>query len=298
MQGKYLFRFAHISDLHFSCLFFSPLQFFSKRWIGNFNLLINRKKKFNPAHLYTLIPLFQELQLDGVLLTGDLTTTSHAREFEMAKKFVDALIKAGLNVFLIPGNHDHYTRSAYKKRQFYSYFNPVHAKDPMSFFKLQDDKVSVIHLGKNWWLLALDSAEPTSLFSSHGVFSEQVQKNLEHALSLIPSNHKALLINHFPLFEIENKKSLHRCEELRDVLRRYPQVKLYLHGHTHRHIVADLRPSQLPIVADSGSTGQKKEASWNLIDITEQGCEIAVYKKPESISSENWTRQCQWNFTW
>src|SRR5580698_9431521 len=154
MKVKSLFRFAHISDLHFSRLSFGPSQFFSKRWVGNLNLILNRKKKFDQTHLYTLIPLFQNLQINGVFITGDLTSTSHNSEFEMAKKFVDTLKEAGLKVFLIPGNHDHYTRKAFRDLIFYRYFNSVqHTDDPMSFFQLKDDKVSATFLGQNWWLL-------------------------------------------------------------------------------------------------------------------------------------------------
>jgi 3',5'-cyclic AMP phosphodiesterase CpdA len=299
MQEKTLFRFAHISDLHFSRIFFNPAQFLSKRWVGNLNLLLNRKKNFCPEYAYALIPLFQELKIDGVLLTGDLTSTSHVKEFEMAKKYIDALIAANLKVYLIPGNHDQYTQEAFRKRTFYRYFNTVHhANDPLSFFKLEEDKISAMHLGKNWWLFSLDTAPATSLFSSHGVFSEDVQKKLEHALSFLPHDHKVILMNHFPLFETDSKKSLHRADELKAILQRFPQIKLYLHGHTHRQIIADLRASDLPIVLDSGSTGQKHESSWNLIDINDQGCAITAYKKFPTCSAEQWESQPPQHFTW
>lgn len=141
-------RLAHISDLHFSHLSFHPGQFFSKRWIGNLNLLINRKKVFAHNSLYTLIPLFQELNVDGVLLTGDLTTTSHPKEFRQAKHFVDALTEAGLKVYLIPGNHDHYTCAAYKRLDFYQHFDFSGFEDPLHNYKLKEDKVTAVPLKK------------------------------------------------------------------------------------------------------------------------------------------------------
>lgn len=297
MKAKSLFRFAHISDLHFSSIFFTPTQFLSKRWVGNLNLLLNRKKTFDHQALYALIPLFQELEIDAVLLAGDLTTTSHEVEFEMAKQFIDAVKEAGIQVFLVPGNHDHYTRSAYNNQHFYRYFNILHgSEDGQSFFKLKEDKVCATHLGKQWWLIAMDSAQATPLFSSYGIFSEQVQSNLEHALSYLPSDHKIIMLNHFPFFQDESKKALHRADALRSILQRYPQIKLYLHGHTHRHILADLRASQLPIVIDSGCTAQKKGATWNLIDISETGCDVFVYKK--DAKNTPWEMQSQSNFVW
>ena len=206
---------------------------------------------------------------------------------------------AGLKVILIPGNHDHYTRMAYQNLDFYRHFENInHSDDPMSFFKLKEDKVSAMHLGKDWWLFALDSAQATPLFSSHGVFSEEVQANLEHALSFIPSDQKVILLNHFPFFETESKKNLHRADQLRAILERFGQIKLYLHGHTHRHIIADLRPSGLPIVLDSGCIAQKKEGTWNLLDITDEGCDITVYKKAQPDAFSAWEIQAHSNFIW
>lgn len=299
MKVNSLFRFAHISDLHFSRLFFGLGQFLSKRWIGNFNLMVNRKKQFDHNALYALIPLFQELKVDAVLLTGDLTTTAHDEEFALAKKYVDALLNAGLKVFAVPGNHDHYTRTAYRNLDFYRYFQHLHhSDDPHSFFKLKDDKISATHLGKEWWIVSVDSARSTSLFSSHGVFSEEIQSKLEHALTFLPPDQKVLMLNHFPFFETDDKKTLERGDALCALLKRFPQVKLYLHGHTHRHIVADLRPSSLPIVLDSGSTAQKKYGTWNLIDITEDGCDVSAYRKTGSDPSNPWEIQAVSSFMW
>lgn len=267
-----LFRFAHISDLHFSHLSFNPLQIFSKRWVGNLNLFLNRKKKFDSAQPYALIPLFQTLKLDAILITGDLTTTAHPKEFAKAKNYVEALRSAGLEALLIPGNHDHYTKRAYKRLDFYQVFN-----DCALCADLKEQKLAKQNLSNSWSLIALDCSCATSLFSSHGVFSEEIEQRLETLCSTLASTEKVILINHFPFFEVEKGKSLQRSEQLLALIQRYPQIKLYLHGHTHRHIIADLRNSALPIVLDSGCTAYKSGATWNLIDITEQGCDITAY---------------------
>jgi 3',5'-cyclic AMP phosphodiesterase CpdA len=269
-------RLAHISDLHFSQLCLSPLQVFSKRWIGNLNCFLNRKKSFHSEQIYDLIPLFQTLNLDAVLITGDLTTTSHPKEFSKAKQFVDALRSAGLQVILIPGNHDHYTQRAYRRLDFYRVF----AGYPLST-ELKEQKAARIALGKGWSLLALDCACATPLFASHGVFSEEIEENLERLCRTLPLDEKVILINHFPFFEMQKDKSLHRSEQLCALVRRTPQIKLYLHGHTHRHIIADLRQSALPIIIDSGCSVHKECATWNCIDIGNEGCDITVYNKTQ-----------------
>jgi len=235
-------------------------------------------------------------QADLLVVAGDLTNYGKPQEME---SLLNALVRIRLPIVAVLGNHDHYTRSAYRNLDFYRHFDiPHRPDDAMSFFKLKDDKVSATHLGKEWWLFALDSAQSTSLFSSHGIFSEQVQRNLEHALSFLPPDQKVIMLNHFPFFDTDNKKTLHRGNELQAILERFPQIKLYLHGHTHRHIIADLRPSQLPIVVDSGSTAQKKEGTWNLIDITEYGCDITVYTKGKTDISQPWEMRAHSNFVW
>jgi len=267
-------RLAHISDLHFSALCLNPLQIFSKRWIGNLNCFLNRKKTFHSEQAYELIPVFQTLNLDAVLITGDLTTTSHPKEFSKAKHFIETLRSAGLQVIVIPGNHDHYTKNAYRRLDFYRFFDNY----PLSA-ELKTQKTACIQLGKGWSLLALDCACATPLFASHGVFSETIEENLERLCHALPPGEKVILINHFPFFETQKDKSLHRSEQLCALIRRTPQIKLYLHGHTHRHIIADLRQSALPIIVDSGCSVHKKSATWNCIDIGEKGCDITVYNK-------------------
>src|SRR5262249_34277051 len=153
MTDKPLFRLAHISDLHFSKLTAHPSQFFSKRWIGNLNLLLARKHAFDPQSLTTLLPLFHERAIDAVLITGDLTSTSHPKEFLLAKAFVDTLRSEKFQVFTLPGNHDHYTKNAYRQRRFYQFFDATYAA-PLN---LREHGMTTMHLGHQWWLFALDT---------------------------------------------------------------------------------------------------------------------------------------------
>jgi len=177
-------RIAHISDLHFARVCFNPLQFLSKRWVGNFNSLLTRKNAFLPEKLFYLPDLFKKIQVDHIIISGDLTTTSLHKEFKAAKELVDALSKTGIPLYVIPGNHDHYTKSAYKKRIFYDYF-------PSSFdekcpFNLKDDGLTLKPLGNNWSLIALDTTLATPLFSSYGYFSKRARKQTRKSSSRNP----------------------------------------------------------------------------------------------------------------
>ncbi len=295
---KPLIRLAHISDLHFSKLTWNPLQFCSKRWLGNLNLLLKRRDFFDPDLLTTLVPVFHEHQIDGVLITGDLTSTSHEEEFTLAQQFVEGLKREKFKVFTLPGNHDKYTKKACRDQTFYQFFNQGHTpSDPLASLRLKEDGVAATYFGHGWWLLTLDTALATSLVSSNGYFSPELEQTLEKSLSEIPSHHNLILANHFPIFSNESsRKSLIRKEALKKLIERFPKIRLFLHGHTHRHCIADLRSSNLPIFLDSGSTAQKAGGTWNLIDIIPSGCEVKVFKNTNRDTG--WQPILKSNFKW
>lgn len=298
---KTLFRLAHISDLHFSKLTWNPSQFLSKRWIGNLNLILKRKHTFAPDRLTTLFPLFHERKVDAVLITGDLTSTSHQAEFALAQQFIESLQQEKFKVFTLPGNHDQYTTSAYKQKLFYQFFHAAYSPptDPVSSLSLKDDGLAAAYFDHGWWLFGLDTAIATPLLSSNGYFSSELEQKLEKALKEVPADHQVILINHFPLFANESsRKSLIRKEALKKLLERFPKVKLFLHGHTHRHSIADLRNSNLPIILDSGSAAQKQGGTWNMIDITTQGCEVEVFKNQSIDNSPKWQPVLKSSFKW
>ena len=88
------FRLAHLSDLHFSEVDFDLRQFFSKRWIGNLNYLLRRRKDFDDKLLKDFPSLLQKLKVDVVLISGDLSCTSSKKEFEKAFSFIESLKNA------------------------------------------------------------------------------------------------------------------------------------------------------------------------------------------------------------
>lgn len=301
MTNKPLLRLAHISDLHFSKITWSPSQFLSKRWLGNLNLLLTRKRAFAAEDLTTLFPIFHERKVDVVLVTGDLSSTSQKEEFTLARDFIDSLRQEKFKVFTLPGNHDHYTKSAYKHKLFYDFFDATYPSSTESLpaLSLKEDGIAVTQLCEGWSLFALDTALATSLLSSNGYFSFELEQKLEHALKELPEGQQVILINHFPIFSNEShRKSLLRREALVKLLERFPKIKLFLHGHTHRHCIADLRSSNLPIILDSGSAAQKEGGTWNLIDLTPQGCNIEVFKNVSGDGFSSWEPASTSHFKW
>ena len=172
-------RLAHISDLHFSSPSLNPTQLFSKRWLGNLNLLLSRKKNFSTHQLSLLPDFFIEQAVTHVLISGDFSSTSLKKEFIEASAFVHSLERVGLKVFTLPGNHDHYTRRAYKKKLFYDFFPAQFAAE--SAYNMKDHGITIIPIGNQLWMLILDTAIATSLVSSQGLFSSILETHLEKA---------------------------------------------------------------------------------------------------------------------
>ncbi len=265
-------RLAHLSDFHYTKLTINPLRLFPKRIFSHIHWLMHRADSFSCKPLEKLPDLFRLLNVDLVLLGGDFTSTSMPEEFKTAKDFVQTLEKPWI---AIPGNHDHYTRRSYRNQMYYQHF----ANENSSFYSLQKDGIECQKIAPRWWVISLDTCLPTRITSSQGVFSEEIESKLEGVLSLIPLDENVILFNHYPFFDQEDKKrTLLRGRSLENLLQRHPKIRLYLHGHTHRHSIANLQPNGLPLVLDSGSCSQTKGGTWNLIDLKEEGCSVDSYQ--------------------
>jgi 3',5'-cyclic AMP phosphodiesterase CpdA len=269
-------RLCFLSDFHFTKLTINPLRLFPKRIFGHLNWLVHRKKTFCHQQLEALPHLFRSLNVDLVLLGGDFTSSSMPEEFELAKNWIKHLSSPWI---AIPGNHDNYTQRSARNKVFNQYF-------PTSRSKAHK-------IGENLWVVAMDTSRPNRIRSARGIFSKEHEFELEELLSQIPG--KVILLNHYPFFLQENiDRTLEGGEALERLIRRHPNIILYLHGHTHRSSCADLRIDHLPIVLDSGCCSLKQGGSWNLIDLSEDRCNITKYEwqgawKPQETKEFVWT---------
>lgn len=269
-------QIAQISDPHFAKISFNPFRLLPKRIFGMINWQLNRKSAQLPTMASQLTKTLNSLQLDQILFCGDFTTTALHTEFQIAKQFTKTL-KAP--ILSIPGNHDHYTYRAFRNNHFYQYFeNQKPVRNKPDFFNLKNHGIEAHPIHKDWTLIALDTARPTLPWSAKGLFSQKLENYLKEVLDLIPQNQSILLMNHYPFFQNEeSNRILERGEKIQTILQADPRIKLYLHGHTHRHIIADLQPSHLPIILDSGSVFNHRFPTWNLLKIDESGITIDTY---------------------
>lgn len=295
MDNKPL-RIVHLSDLHFSKVTFNPLQFFSKRWVGNFNLIFRRKKTLTTDHLPALLETLKERSIDVAMISGDLTTTSQPPEYALAKQFIHQLNAIGIETYTIPGNHDHYTRKACRDRLFYQFFpDSALPRSSNAFnYTLKEERIAIRPLNEHWWWLGLDTTIARPFDSAEGLFSTELEQALEEALAILPKEAQVVLVNHYPLLPTKKRQNgLDGRERLEALLQRHPQIKLYLHGHNHHQQILDLRGEGLPITCDSGSCVEKRKESCHLIELQEAQCRIEVLQW-----HDRWITSAAHDFTW
>lgn len=277
------YTFAHLSDLHF----FKPTtgikQFFSKRWVGNFNFVLRRKADFQYHLLDSVLPILSENKVPLVVISGDVSCTSLPEEFYEALLFVQKLKNEGIEVIILPGNHDQYTKHAFRNKLFYDTFPS----------DLQKTGLEVKQLSDPWWLIALDTTIATPLFCCHGKFSEKLERQLDEVLTNLPENAHVILANHFPI-ALKTDKALQREKHLLTLIKKHPKVKIYLHGHTHKQRILDQRKKNLPIIVDSGSVAHKRQGGWNLFHCEDSSCSITPFQWKES----RWATEQKHHFTW
>lgn len=285
-------RIAQISDFHITRLSWNPFRLFSKRILSTFNWLFFRKDHFFEEQLFTLAPLFQNLKVDLILLGGDFSTGSLHEEFVAAQTLLKTFKKPWI---AIPGNHDKYTYRSCREKRFYRYLTNhrprITAKT--DFFTLKDHGLEAHTLTSNTYLIALDTSLATNPYSSKGLISEKLQARLTELLQLLPQDAAIFLFNHYPLFQNDcSRRELTNSDQLQALIEKDPRIKLYLHGHTHRHSIADLQPNNLPLLIDSGSAAEET-GSFNIIDLTPNGCAVTPYFWNKSWQSAP-TREFAW----
>lgn len=281
-----MLRIAHLSDLHFSHISYSWKQLLSKQWLGNANVILHRKRIYQPERLQQLGTWLKTLQVKHVIVTGDLVTTASAVEFERACAFLLELQTQGMHLYLVPGNHDKYTKQAEKEGLFEKYFAPFQA--PLIRKTNTGQTLAAAELNQTWWWIGLDTTLSTPLFASWGLFTEEAETLLDALLQELQGK-RIILSSHYPLFATEGaRRSLKRAEALQKLLKKHAHVKIYLHGHTHQRKIIDLQKENLPIVIDGGSCSHIQKSSVYLLTLEQQQCHIQLHRPNLFFDHSQW----------
>jgi len=220
-------RLVLIGDIHVYRLWLAPWRMLSKRVLGQSNLLLNRRKRFDHSLLPGLVQQAIELGPDLCLLSGDLTTTALQGEFDDAARALQPLTDRVPTV-AVPGNHDRYTYRSARTRRMDRLLEHIM---PGRFPHKRE-------LGPRWRLLALDGAVPRPHDARGRLGRAQLEAAAQYARSLDASQGLVVLC-HYPCAlpgDIHEHRShaLAERDELRAVLEACPARVVYLHGHIHR----------------------------------------------------------------
>ncbi|MCC6580536.1 MAG: metallophosphoesterase [Phycisphaeraceae bacterium] len=242
-------RCVLLGDIHLYRLRLPLWRLLSKRLLGQTNLWLRRRHRFDGNLLGPVVEHVLSLKPDRVLLSGDLTTTALPGEFEDASKALAPLTEK-VETVATPGNHDRYTYpSAWQCRMERMLSSLCPTRYP-----------HMVELTEHWRLLVLDSAAPR-LLSSRGRVGRKQRDDIRASLGLLSKDSGLLVLCHYPVVEpaqLHPMKWQHRladADELCGVLLECAARVVFLHGHVHRpwHWQGNVAPGRNWIDINAGS---------------------------------------------
>jgi 3',5'-cyclic AMP phosphodiesterase CpdA len=263
-------RILHFSDLHIGLgLRRVPLPDWpGKRLAGGLNLLRGRGRHFAEAarKALALVDLYERLDPDLVLCTGDLTALAIHAEFVAARELLEPLADSP-RFIVTPGNHDVYTRPAAREGRFEKYFEQGLVTDRPDLrtdgiwplVRLPDDDVAII---------AVNSARNNLLpWRSSGLIPTAQLEGLEAALSdARVSGRFVFLMTHYAPCLADGspdtkEHGLQNLEEFLAVAAHVEQGAL-LCGHVHDVFRRQIDAFAGEVFCAGSATYEGREGAW------------------------------------
>ncbi|MCC6144320.1 MAG: metallophosphoesterase [Candidatus Hydrogenedentes bacterium] len=222
-------KLIHIADLHFWKLIWNPLKLMNKRFLGNLNVWLKRRREFQMHLAEDFADAAAATGITTVVLTGDFTSTATDAEFRLARAFVEGLARRGLQVHLVPGNHDVYTFESERTRRFEKHlgaFIPEHGYP------------SRVTLPNGTPLLLLPTVSANYLSAKGRIRKREIEAALQLIHGCPPG--PILVAAHYPVlpkthgYTSSPDRQLRNWEHLRDALGNSGRQLLYMAGHVHR----------------------------------------------------------------
>lgn len=220
-------RLVLIGDIHLYRLKVAANRLLGKRLLGQSNLWLNRRFRFNHDLLDPLMERVRALEPEMVLLTGDVTTTALEDEFSDIAAYFKPLSR-DVPVVIVPGNHDRYTfRSTRHKRSERLLEGLMPERFPYHG-----------RLTDRWHLLGLDSARPQIMLSRGGLGVRQLARARRMIESLTERDGLVVLC-HYPVATPPGTPTswahdMADAGTLGELLAKCPARVVFLHGHIHR----------------------------------------------------------------
>ncbi len=221
-------RLIHITDLHFWRIVLNPMLLMNKRFLGNMNLALRRRRYVRTELAERFLTTLWAIKADALLVGGDLTTTATEAEYELAAAFLDRIAEMGVPIYLTPGNHDLYTFESLRRKRFESYLGK-HLAEPHA--------PALLPLPNGAPLLRLPTARPNLISSRGHIRLNQIEK-VRELLGTTDVN-PLIVLAHYPLlahtdaYRLGAARRLGNAAFLRALLGASGRSILYLAGHVH-----------------------------------------------------------------
>lgn len=261
------FKIGHISDLHvWKMQNVRATDFLNKRLVGGANLLLKRNSSHSPAVIRKALERLNDLQVDHVCITGDMTNLALPSEFIAARDIVEEIPDSLSRVSVIPGNHDYYTRAAERRRFFETTFEPWLYSDLPAYqlpsgypFCHLKDGVAIVGLNSGISsapMMAIGKVKPDELRAAAALLSDPAVRSR----FVVVMVHHPLLPT--PFVKVQATRHLVNASDVLRVLRE-SQVDLAIHGHNH-HVsttkIPHLKGQGNMWICEAGSTSYNSPA--------------------------------------
>ncbi|MBI2423376.1 MAG: metallophosphoesterase [Candidatus Hydrogenedentes bacterium] len=222
-------RFLHITDLHFWEIVRNPFAMLNKRALGNINVLLRRRHEFHMDRADAFADMAISTGITTLLLGGDFTSTATEHEFELARRWTHRIADRGLQIHVLPGNHDVYTFESVRSKRFVAYFREFIPKGGYP---------ARVELPGGTPLILVPTVVPNFLSSKGRITKKQI-KATARLLEACPKR-PIVVAGHYPVlhktgaYSSSASRRLRRAEALGEVLGQAQRPILYLAGHVHR----------------------------------------------------------------
>jgi 3',5'-cyclic AMP phosphodiesterase CpdA len=192
-----------------------------------------------------LLEALEEVELDHLVVTGDLTLSGEPTEFERVKKLLEPWAESG-RLTVLPGNHDVWSYDAAEKYRFLRALGP----DGMGMRAAVQSFPCAVPLGDEAVLIALDSARwgedpwqtpgklgSQQLRAARELVREHARK--EKAVLLAVHHHLVIPPERVPSDARVAKMPLADADQLVRLVAELP-IAAILHGHRHVAFRVDL----------------------------------------------------------
>jgi 3',5'-cyclic AMP phosphodiesterase CpdA len=278
-------KIAHLSDLHLLALDdLDPRRLLNKRFTGWVNIKLNRGSKHKLAVAQAAARALRDHNVDHVVVTGDVTNLALESEFELVLRYLrDDVGLDPANISLVPGNHDMYTRGAYRSRRFEHYFEAYLKSDlPGAGSVPNAGSFPYVKLRGEAAIIGLSSAVPRPPLMASGQLGSEQRAALHGILAHREVKSRTpVILQHHPLHNPRTRaktllEGLWDADAERSILAELSSG-LLLHGHLHRRVHRVL-PTRHGEVHAIGSTSASllhddvdRMSGFNIYQLDESG---------------------------